>query len=94
MIINTDNLISITELNQDFAKLARLVDKNGAAVVLKNNIPRYVILDYNQLKEANLETGIEHKTKFSAETASPDDVLAAARKILKEHFPAFKELAK
>ena len=80
MTINTENLVSITETNQNFSRVARLVDKTGAAVVLKNNVPRYVILDFNQLGEE--------------ETASTDEVLASARKILKKHLPAFKELAK
>jgi antitoxin Phd len=57
-----------------------LVDKTGPAVVLKNNIPRYVILDFNQLK-------VE-------EPASTSEALASARKLIKKHLPAFKELAK
>jgi antitoxin Phd len=80
MIINTENMVSITETNQNFSRVARLVDRTGAAVVLKNNIPRYVILDFNQLKEE--------------EPASTSEALASARKLLKEHLPAFKELAK
>ena len=34
MVINTDNLVSITEANQNFSRVARMVDENGAAVVL------------------------------------------------------------
>ena len=43
MVINTDNLLSITEANQNFYRVARMVDENGAAVILKNNVPRYVM---------------------------------------------------
>ena len=39
MNINTNSLVSITEANQNFSRVARLVDETGAAVVLKNNIP-------------------------------------------------------
>ena len=46
MQINTDNLVSITEANQNFSRVARLVDENGAAVILKNNVPRYVIMEF------------------------------------------------
>lgn len=35
MNINTKNIVSITEANQNFSKVARLVDENGAAVILK-----------------------------------------------------------
>ena len=80
MIINTENLVSITETNQNFSRVARLVDRTGAAVVLKNNVPRYVIFDFNQLKEE--------------EPASTSEALASAKKIIKKHLPAFKELAK
>jgi antitoxin Phd len=80
MIINTDNLVSITEANQNFSKVARLVDRTGAALVLKNNVPRYVILDFAQIQ--------------NEETASQDEVFSAARKILKAHLSAFQELAK
>ena len=52
MVINTDNLVSITEANQNFSRVARLVDENGAAVILKNNTPRYVLIEFSQL-EAN-----------------------------------------
>jgi len=79
MIINTDSLVSITETNQNFSRVTRLVDRTGAAVVLKNNVPRYVIFDFNQLKEE--------------ETASTSEALASAKKLLKKHLPAFKELA-
>ena len=44
MVINTDNLVSITEANQNFSRVARMVDENGAAVILKNNVPRYVLM--------------------------------------------------
>jgi antitoxin Phd len=47
MTINTENLVSITETNQNFSRIARIVDKMGAAIVLKNNVPRYMILDFN-----------------------------------------------
>ena len=80
MIINTDNLVSMTETNQNFSKVARLVDKTGAAVVLKNNVPRYVILDFNQLKDE--------------EPVTTSEALVSARKLIKKHLPAFKELAK
>jgi len=80
MNINTENLVSITETNQNFSRVARLVDRTGAAIVLKNNVPRYVIFDFNQLKEE--------------ETTSTNEALVSARKLLKKHLPAFKELAK
>ncbi len=80
MQINTKNLVSITEANQNFSRVAKLVDVNGAAVILKNNVPRYVLLDYSQLLEEEF-----------ADTATIEEVGTA---IIKKHLHAFKELAK
>jgi antitoxin Phd len=80
MQINTNNLVSITEANQNFSKVARLVDENGAAVILKNNVPRYVILEYSQI--------------LSEEAAADDNVDTVGKRILKRNLEAFKELAK
>lgn len=56
MEINIKNLVSISEANQNFSKVARLVDENGAAIILKNNVPRYVIVEISQLeKEETIE---------------------------------------
>ena len=41
MNVNTNNLVSITEANQNFSRVARMVDENGSVVILKNNTPRY-----------------------------------------------------
>lgn len=45
MIVDTKNLISMTEANQNFSRVARLVDERGSTVILKNNVPRYLIMD-------------------------------------------------
>ena len=51
MQIDLNNLVSITEANQNFSKVARMVDENGAAVILKNNVPKYVLIEYSKLQE-------------------------------------------
>ena len=48
MNVNTKTMVSISEANQNFSKVARLVDQYGSAVILKNNSPRYLILEFNQ----------------------------------------------
>lgn len=54
MNININNLVSISEANQNFSKIARMVDENGAIVILKNNEPRYVLIDYSQLEKEEI----------------------------------------
>lgn len=51
MYIDLKNLVSISEANQNFSKVARMVDENGVAVILKNNTPRYVLIDYSKLQD-------------------------------------------
>ena len=82
MKINLRNLVSISEANQNFSKVARLVDENGAAVILKNNKPRYVLIEYSQLEESEA---------FDAEDTEVEDV---AKSILSKHIKAFEALAK
>ena len=80
MNINTNSIVSISEANQNFSKVARLVDQYGSAVILKNNTPRYLILEFNQADEQL--------------SASTDDVLAASEKIIARNKAVYEELAK
>lgn len=54
MMINTNALVSITEANQNFSKVARLVDKNGAAIILKNNVPSMLLWSFRKPKNSRL----------------------------------------
>ena len=80
MNVNTNTMVSISEANQNFSKVARLVDQYGPAVILKNNSPRYLILEFNQADE-----------QLAAPT---DDVLAVSKKIIARNKTVYKELAK
>ena len=48
MMIDTRSIVSITEANQNFSKVARLVDQLGTAVIMKNNVPRYIVTEFRQ----------------------------------------------
>lgn len=80
MNVNLKNLVSISEANQNFSKVARMVDENGAAVILKNNAPRYVLIDYGKLQ-----------ADVKADNETLEDV---ATRLLQKHRKAFEELAK
>jgi len=80
MQINSKNLVSITQANQNFSRVAKLVDENGAAVILKNNFPRYILLEYSQFENEEL--------------AETETVIEIGEKIVKRHLHAFMELAK
>lgn len=80
MQVNLKNLVSMTEANQNFSKVAKLVDENGVAVILKNNAPRYIVIEYSKLQENE-----------NADDLMVEDV---AEQILAKHMKAFEELAK
>lgn len=43
MHIDSNTIVSITEANQNFSKVARLTDECGTVVILKNNRPKYIL---------------------------------------------------
>ena len=80
MVVDTKNLVSITEANQNFSRVARMVDENGVAVILKNNVPRYVLVEFSQME--------------NEQTAEDEDVLAVSRRLIAKNRRAYEELAK
>lgn len=48
MTIDTRSIVSITEANQNFSRVARLVDSLGSAVIMKNNVPRYIVFEFGR----------------------------------------------
>lgn len=80
MIINTNTLVSITEANQNFSKVARLVDERGSAVILKNNVPRYYIIEFSQAEQM--------------QAAPNEDVMDISTRLIEQNRKAYEELAK
>ena len=80
MMIDSNAMISITEANQNFSKVAKLVDTNGSAVILKNNAPRYLIVSFDQAEGMQL--------------AKDEDVFSISERLIKQNREAYQELAK
>ena len=80
MQIDTDQIITITEANQNFSRAARLADEYGKVIVFKNNRPKY--------KLVNLEMDTD------MELTDDEKIDIVARRILQRYRPAFMELAK
>ena len=71
MNINTKNLVSITDTNQNFSKVARLVDENGSVIILKNNIPRYLVMGFSVAEQEQL--------------AADEDVMAISKRLIEKN---------
>ena len=80
MMIASNALVSITEANQNFSKVARLVDEQGSAVILKNNVPRYLIVEFSQAEQM--------------QTAESEDVMQISKRLIQQNRAAYEELAK
>ena len=80
MLIDTAQIITVTEANQNFSRATRIADEKGAALVFKNNRPKY--------KLTNLEV------EPDLELTDDEKIDVVARRIMKRFKPAFLELAK
>ncbi|MDZ7838420.1 MAG: type II toxin-antitoxin system Phd/YefM family antitoxin [Actinomycetota bacterium] len=54
MLVNIKDLISLTEANQNFSKVARTVDEKGSVIILKNNAPHYIVIDFKKLEQMGI----------------------------------------
>ena len=80
MMIDTSALVAMTEANQNFSRVARLVDEQGAAVILKNNKPRYAVVDFSEYDSYQA-----YRRSLVEQTAD---------RLIEENLEAFQELAK
>lgn len=81
MYINTDTIFSMTQANQNFSSVAREADRNGEAVVFKNNRPKYLVVN---IDNSDLLLDLTDDEKI--------DIIA--KRVLNKYLGAFKELAK
>ena len=80
MTVETSALVPMTEANQNFSKVARVVDEHGTAVILKNNVPRYLVIDFSKAEKEKV--------------ASNEDVFAISERLIKQNTEAYEVLAK
>jgi len=80
MLVNTKDLISLTEANQNFSKVARTVDEKGSVIIMKNNTPHYIVIDFKKLEDLQI--------------SADERIESIASRILKDNLEAFKELAR
>ena len=80
MNIDTNVIVPMTEANQNFSKVVRIVDENGMAVIMKNNKPRYMVVSFSEYNEIQ---AARHKL-FNE----------AAESVINENLEALRELAK
>lgn len=80
MTVNTDNLVSITEASQNFSHVARMVDEKGSVVILKNNTPRYLLVEFNSAQKEQI--------------ADDEDVMSISKRLIAKNRKAYEVLSK
>ena len=80
MIVNTNQMLSVSEANQNFSKATKLADQNGSIILLKNNRPSYMLISLRENPEFDL--------------SDDEKIDIVARRVLERHRKAFEELAK
>ncbi len=80
MQINTNQIVSISEANQNISRVAHEADRMGSVVIFRNNKPKYKLIDIEQ--DTEIEMTDDEKIDF------------VAARILKKYRKAFEELAK
>ena len=83
MMVDTKNLVTMTEANQNFSRVVRMVDESGLAVILKNNKPRYIVVDFGEYEQIQTLRALRAR-----------QIGQEADRLLEENQEAFRELAK
>ena len=78
MIIDTDDMVSMTEANQNFSQVVKKVEEKGSILVVKNNKPKYVI------------SKVENSNNFTLTDEEKLEIIA--KRILSKHKKAFEVL--
>ena len=83
MLIDTNLLVPMTDANQNFSKVVRMVDRDGMAVILKNNQPNYVVVDFSEYDK--IAATLQMRKQLIDTTADA---------IIEDNLEAFLELGK
>lgn len=79
MKINSKGIVSMSEAIRDFSKVVRIVDENGSAVILKNDVPRYLIVAFSQADKEQY--------------ADSEDVMAISKRLIEKNRRTYEVLA-
>lgn len=82
VLINDNKLVSITEINRNFSKIARTTkESNEPVIIMKNNKPDLVLINYDVFKKL-------------VSLYNKENTIKTANEIMDEYAEVFKELAK
>ena len=56
MKIDSDNMIPISKVNQNFSDAIKSTEEHGIITIMKNNQPKYVLMTFEKYKECQTDT--------------------------------------
>ena len=80
MIIDTNQIVTLTEATQNFSCVTRISDKTGQADIFKNSRPQYLLMNIDENPVIDL--------------TDDEKINIVAARILKKYHAAFEKLAK
>lgn len=80
MNLDTKMIVSISEANEDFSRVIHLAKSYGRVVILKNNRPKYMLIDLEQ-------------EKLIYDLTDEEKLDIVSKRIMKQYKPAFEKLA-
>ena len=81
MKIDAKMIVSFSQAKKNFSHVTRIADSYGRVVILKDNEPKYLLVD---LEQGTLIYDLTDEEKLEI----------ASKRILKQYKPAFEEFAK
>lgn len=78
---DTQMMVPISEADKDFSHIMHMADIHGRVVILKDNKPKYLLVD---LEQESLIYDLTEEEKQEI----------ASKRIMRQHKSAFEELAK
>lgn len=79
MTVDTSAIVTVTEADQNFSRVAKMAEEKGHIMIFKNDRPKLLVIDLDT--EPQIEMSEDEKLEF------------VAARILREHRAAFEELA-
>ena len=66
-MINANATVSIKDANDDFSNVTSVVDKFGRAVILQNEMPKYLVIELNSANDKDEYVLTEEAMRVSNE---------------------------
>jgi len=69
MQVKIDSLISLDELRTNLDQVFSVVDKNGKALLIKDNKPTYILIKYEENSSMSPDIGMRETPKYTLHEA-------------------------